>query len=200
LTSDNVVEALEAGNVISSRWERSRRMKGTGERPYLKYDGTTFQSDFRVPAECREEFQSLARELVDWRLGQYQDRGDIDTPDRFVCKVIHANGRPIRKLPDRKLPDRKLPDRKLPDRKRTPDVPEGWVDILVNERPHVANFVKQYVNVVRTDRESEKNVLAQIIRDWFGADAGRPGTGFQVSFERTGDQWRMMPIGVNKSS
>ena len=43
------------------------------------------------------------RELVDWRLAEYLDRGDaVAASDRFVCRVLHAGGRPILKLPDRK--------------------------------------------------------------------------------------------------
>ena len=58
--------------------------------------------------------------------------------------------------------------------------------------------VKQFVNVVRTDREAEKNVLAEIVRGWFGPDAGRPGTRFEVAFESAGDRLQMEPVDVQR--
>ena len=77
--------------------------KGTGGRAYFQYNGADFSTDIALPTECREDFQNLVRELVDWRLAEYLDRDDtVTTSDRFVCRVLHANGRPILKLPDRK--------------------------------------------------------------------------------------------------
>jgi hypothetical protein len=99
--------------------------------------------------------------------------------------VLHAGGRPILKLPDRK---------------KIPGVPSGWVAVIANDRPQVANFAKEFVNVVRTDRESEANVLAELIHGWFGPDAGRPGTRYEVAFEPVGDLLRMDPIAVRQST
>ena len=42
---------------------------------------------------------------------------------------------------------------------------------------------------------SQENVLPAIAHDWFGPDAGRPGTRFEVAFEPTGDSLRMEPVG-----
>ena len=40
--------------------------KGTGGKAYFKYDSKEFYTDIAVPANCREQFQTLVRELVDW--------------------------------------------------------------------------------------------------------------------------------------
>ncbi|MCO6455378.1 MAG: DEAD/DEAH box helicase family protein [Pirellulaceae bacterium] len=154
--------------------------KGTGGFCFFKFDSATLHSEFSVPAECREEFQCLVRELVDWRLAEYLGRSDSsDSSQRFVCKVIHAGGRPILKLPDRR---------------RFADLPRGWVEVRVNDQTLRVKFAKEYVNLVRSQEESGANLLGQIVRDWFGADAGRPGTGFQVAFERAGESWQMEPV------
>jgi len=154
--------------------------KGTAGTTYFEYDGSEFSTKFSLPAECRGEFQDLARELIDWRLAEYQDRGETTSTPRIVCRVLHSGGRPIIKLPDRK---------------KTAGIPSGWCDVVINDRPHVANFVMEFINVIRTDRESKENVLPAIAHDWFGPDAGRPGTRFEVSFEPTGDSLRMEPVG-----
>jgi hypothetical protein len=120
--------------------------KGTGGRTYFQYEGDELSTNIALPSGCREDFQNLVRELVDWRLAEYLDRGDtVTSGNRFVCRVLHSSGVPILKLPDRK---------------KTPGVPSGWVEVLANGQPHVANFVKEFVNVVRTDRDSDGNVLA----------------------------------------
>jgi len=123
---------------------------------------------------------------VDWRLAEYLDRGEtMATPDRFTCRVLHANGRPILKLPDRK---------------KTPGVPSGWVEVLSNDQSFTMNFVKEFVNVVRTDRESDENVLTDMVRGWFGPDAGRPGTRYEVAFEPVGDRLKMEPVTLQTSA
>lgn len=153
--------------------------KGTGGTAYFRFTDSRFSSEISVPDACRQQFQNLVRELVDWRLAEYLDRGDTaETSDRLVCRVVHAGGRPILKLPDRR---------------KTSGVPFGWVEITANGESYVANFVKQFVNVVRIHRESAENVLAEIVRGWFGPDAGRPGTRYKVAFEPSGERLLMTP-------
>ena len=154
--------------------------KGTGDTPYFTWDGKNFQSNFSVTTELRGDFQKLVRELVDWRLAEYLERGHGANSGRFVCRVLQSQGRPILKLPSRES---------------TPGIPAGWVNILANEEPLVANFAKEFINVVRRDSSSDDNLLAEILRGWFGPDAGQPGTRFQVAFETAGDLLRMQPIG-----
>ena len=186
---DDVGENLEDDSRLKSLIEKNPIEawcggKGTGGRSYFQYDDAEFSTDFSLASECRDDFQNLVRELVDWRLAEYLERGEtMTTVDRFVCRVMHTSGRPILKLPDRK---------------KTSGVPSGWVKVLANGQPHIANFVREFVNVVRTDREAETNVLADIVRGWFGPDAGRPGTRFEVTFEPAGDLLQMKPMDVQR--
>jgi superfamily II DNA or RNA helicase len=188
---DDVGEDLEDDTKLRSLIENNPIAawcggKGTGGRAYFEYNDTELSTDIPVPTVAREELQNLVRELVEWRLAEYLDRGDSAAESgRFVCRVLHASGRPILKLPDRK---------------NNPGIPFGWVDVLANDQPHVANFAKEFVNVVRTDRESETNVLADIIRGWFGPDAGRPGTRYEVAFEPAGDALQMLPVVIHQAN
>jgi hypothetical protein len=155
--------------------------KGTGARAFFAWDGMNFRSDLAAEMkELRADFQNLVRELVDWRLTEYLDRGKDSGTGRFICRVIQAQGRPILKLPSRE---------------KTPGVPAGWTNVSINEAPHVANFATEFINVVRRETNSEENLLPEILRDWFGPDAGQPGTRFQVQFELAGDRLKMQPVG-----
>lgn len=154
--------------------------KGTSDTPYFEFDGQQFRSIFPVAPGLRDDFQNLLRELVDWRLAEYLDRGHREDAERFTCRVLRAQGRPIVKLPSRES---------------TPGIPAGWFNILVNDEPYLANFAKEFVNVVRRGPTSDENVLPEIIRGWFGPDVGQPGTRFQVAFEPAGEMLRMLPVG-----
>ncbi|HND52667.1 MAG TPA: DUF3427 domain-containing protein, partial [Pirellulaceae bacterium] len=181
LDSDAELQTLLKENPIHA-WCGGR---GTGKVAYFSFDGTTFQSKLTIAPEHREAFQSLLRELVDWRLAEYLRRDEPAQTGRFVCKLLQSAGRPILKLPDRT---------------KSPDVPEGWTEVLIDGRPHVANFAKQYINVVRTAPDSEVNVLGDLMRTWFGPDAGLPGTRFQVEFRDVEGRWEMKAVEkVNRS-
>jgi hypothetical protein len=149
---------------------------GTGGTAYFGYDNKQFASRFEVPRDRRPAFQVLVRELVEWRLAEYLAR----TPDdeRIICRVSHAGGRPILFLPDRST---------------VSFIPTGSVPIVANGETYEADFVKVAVNVVRK-AGSDRNELPGLLRGWFGADAGLPGTGFTVVFEQKGDTWHLSPV------
>jgi hypothetical protein len=50
--------------------------QGTGGRTYFQYEHAEFFTTFSIPPEARESFQNLTRELIEWRLAKYWDRGD----------------------------------------------------------------------------------------------------------------------------
>lgn len=127
-----------------------------------------------IPPTAREAFRGLVRELVDWRLAEYLSRKPARQHSTgFVMKVSHTGGKPILFLPDRK---------------QSPGIPEGWQIVSIDGTPHRANFVKIAVNVVQPEN-SNQNVLQEILRKWFGPDAGRPGTDFRVECLPDGDGW-----------
>ena len=137
------------------------------------------------PPATREALQGLVRELVDWRLADYLRRaiGASAETDGIVCKVIQSDGRPLLKLPDRE---------------RAPNIPEGWVMVSINGTTYEANFVKIAINVIRLT-DTDGNVLPEIVRGWFGPDAGQPGTDFRVRIQRSGGEWAIEPIGAQRN-
>lgn len=85
----------------------------------------------------------------------------------------------------------------LPDREKTPGLPEGWRDIWVEGEHFQANFVKVALNVV-TRRGSKENVLPEILRGFFGPQAGQPGRSHAVLFEVSGGGYVMRPVDVRE--
>lgn len=132
-----------------------------------------------IPADSREAFRELVRELVDWRLAEYLFR-EPAKPDKsgFLMKVSHSSGKPILFLPLRK---------------QNPGIPEGWQTVSIDGDRYRANFVKVAVNVVCAV-DSDKNVLSKLLRSWFGPSAGLPGTDFKVSCEQTANGWTWTPL------
>jgi superfamily II DNA or RNA helicase len=165
------------------KWSEGR---GTGGVSYFAVEGDVFRSTLSVPAEQRATFQALVRELCDWRLAEYLARPSVASADdessdgslRILCKVMQSNGRPILKLPNRAS---------------EPRIPTDWVEFEANGESYRAKFAKLYVNVIRRADGSDENVLADIVRKWFGPSAGQPGTTFHVAFEHADTGWQLRP-------
>ena len=124
----------------------------------------------------RDAFVPLMDELVEWRLAEHLTGG---TEGDFILKVSQTgSGTPMLFL----------------NRAAQPGLPEGWTRLLVDGKTCEGNFVKVALNVVREDKAGA-NVLPRILRSWFGADAGAPGTLHRVSLRADGDALRMDPVG-----
>jgi SOS-response transcriptional repressor LexA len=54
-------------------------------------------------------------------------------------------------------------------------------------------FVKVACNVAAPEGEAS-NQLSDLLRNWFGPNAGLPGTGFVVRFTKEGDIWSASPV------
>ena len=154
--------------------------KGTGGVSYFSFEKGQFSTIGVLEGDSRGGFQELARELADWRLAEYLDRPAVAGADEIICKVSHAGGRPILFLPDRE---------------QQAGIPHDPTPVLVGGEPHEADFVKIAVNVVRREG-GEANRLPEILRGWFGADAGQPGTGFRAVFVRSESGWELRPLGT----
>jgi hypothetical protein len=93
--------------------------------------------------------------------------------------VSHSSGNPILFLPSG------------PERA---DLPNGWTPVHIDGAIYEANFVKVAINVVRKHGD-EANQLPRILRAWFGADAGAPGTRHAVSLQLKGSEWHVSALG-----
>jgi superfamily II DNA or RNA helicase/diadenosine tetraphosphate (Ap4A) HIT family hydrolase len=157
--------------------------KGTGGVAYFEFENDVLRSSFDVDPNERATFTELVQEIADWRLAEYLDRpggaeGSPEPEDSFVSRVSHAGGRPILFLPPRD---------------RYPDVPSGWTAVRAESEDFEANLAAVAVNVMRRPGQKE-NVLPDILRKWFGKDAGLPGTNHQVRFRRLGEKLSLEPL------
>ena len=173
--SAGLVRLIESNPI--SAWTGGR---GTRGRAFFTYANRQFSSRLSVAPENREAFQELVRELAEWRLAEYLSRPGSPKVSEFTCKVSHANGRPILFLPDRAV---------------HPHIPEGWAPVEVDGRSFEANFVKVAVNVMR-EPGRDTNALPDILTEWFGPDAGRPGTFHRVVFEPAAEGFRLRPAKI----
>jgi superfamily II DNA or RNA helicase/SOS-response transcriptional repressor LexA len=173
-------------------WPLSRWMDEQAGRRWFTRRGDRFAANFKIAAAHCSSFESLTAELVDYRLAHYaQSRlvsskashGSEGTAPAavFRAKVSHSAGKPILFLPTVEA----VPSRPTgPTRVRLPDGSE-WV----------FRFVKVACNVAHpADASDKQNQLATLLREWFGPDAGLPGTGFEVEFTSEGMTWSVAPI------
>jgi superfamily II DNA or RNA helicase/HKD family nuclease len=160
--------------------------RGTGGVPYFELQEDQLRFLATVSEELIAPAQELIREIVDWRLAEYFSRASsaTDSGEEYSLKVSRAGEQPMLFLPDRNA---------------HAELPEGWTQVRVNGRALSANFVKVALNVVRAS-DSEKNVLPELLMEWFGPDAGKPGTKHQVTLRREGADWLLQPIAVSSGA
>ena len=169
----------------------ARWMDEQAGRRWFVRRGDRFIADFKITASHRPAFETLTGELVDFRLAHYtQSRLASPTAPRgsegaltasaFRAKVSHSASKPILFLPTVEA----APTRPTgPTRVRLPDGSE-WV----------FRFVKVACNVAHPgDSVDKQNQLPALLREWFGPDAGLPGTGFEVEFTSIDGAWSAAP-------
>jgi superfamily II DNA or RNA helicase/diadenosine tetraphosphate (Ap4A) HIT family hydrolase/HKD family nuclease len=172
-------------------WPLSRWMDEQSGRRWFVRRGDRFVADFKITAEQRPAFDSLTGELVDYRLAHYtQSRlsspkatsGSEGPPTSITlrAKVSHSSGNPIIRLPTVEA---------------APARPAGPARIsLPDGSAWVFRFVKVACNVAHpADSGDKQNQLPALLREWFGTDAGVPGTNFEVEFTFDGTTWSASP-------
>ena len=118
--------------------------------------------------------ESMISELCDWRLASYLDR---HTKGLTLLRVSHSDGSPILRF----------------DRTRHPNIPLGRdTPVRIGNDTVLMDFVKIAVNIARKTPDGP-NILADLLREWFGSDAGLPGTNFHVELHKEQDEWVMIP-------
>lgn len=120
----------------------------------------------------------MAAELVDWRLARYLDTKGLTRAGAAVLKVSHAGGRPILFL----------------NRDKNPPLPqERDIEVEADGRAYRMDFVTVAINVAHL-AEEPGNALPDLLWNWFGPDAGQPGTDHRVTVEIDADgRWHMRP-------
>ncbi len=170
-------------------WPLSRWMDDQSGRRWFKREGDRFMAAFQCPADLHATFESMTAELVDYRLSHYAKtritRTAEFTEGLFLAKVSHSGGKPILRLPTiEELPGRPVG----PTAVQLPDG-SSWV----------FKFVKIACNVAAPNGV-EANELHHVLRDWFGQDAGHPGTSYQVAFTKTEAGWIAEPVAVGSTA
>jgi superfamily II DNA or RNA helicase/diadenosine tetraphosphate (Ap4A) HIT family hydrolase len=160
-------------------WPLSRWFDEQQGRKWFRREGERFVSVIRCPEETWVVFESMTGEIVDYRLSQYAQSRKLQSNDEgseFVAKVSHAGRRPILFLPDKE----ECPGRPVGPIEAT--LPDGsiWVFHLVKVACNVAH-----------PKGTTDNRLGELLRSWFGANAGLPGTGFTVLFQNSTEGWRL---------
>jgi superfamily II DNA or RNA helicase len=146
--------------------------KGTA-RKYFDYESDEFRTLIEIDSQVKATFADLTREVVDWRLADYLSRSVQAGPSRVQCKVIQSNGRPFIKLPDGDARDL---------------LPTGPHTVAIDGKSHVATFAKIAINKIE-EAQGQGNILPQILRRWFGPDAGQPGTRFTIDIVQDEQGW-----------
>lgn len=148
--------------------------------PFFRLADSRLETTFRIIDEQRTIFQEFAREIVDWRLAEYLDRPGQNVGEvKVECRVSHSDGKPIIRLPSRQ---------------QVEALPSGWTPVLVDGETYYGNFVKIALNVMAREPEGA-NVLPELLRKWYGPDAGLPGTRHNVGLSFEQGSWHLKPQG-----
>ncbi|MGE3780603.1 MAG: DEAD/DEAH box helicase family protein, partial [Pirellulaceae bacterium] len=168
-----------------TRWPISRWLDVQNEQRWFRLNGDEFAFQHRCPERLQAVLESFTEELVDWRLAAYSRSRGLVVGDSgestFEAKVSHTGGRPILFLPEKS---------------EHPGRPMGPTKVCLPDRsPWEFKFVKVACNVAWPVGET-KNQLGELLRDWFGPDAGLPGTDFKVRFTSLNGAWHVIPLGA----
>jgi hypothetical protein len=123
---------------------------------------------------------AMTRELVDYRLAKYRARSREPRPGElsFFAKVTWNQRNPILNLP------------------QADSRPRGTVQVRLPGGEIWAFHLKaQFCNVAHPVNDG-RNHLPDLLREWFGPDAGKPGTQFRLHFARNQDGWKVKPLAI----
>ena len=162
-------------------------LRGSSAGRWFRIVGHRFEPAFDVADDLGETFDAMVEELVDYRLARYlfsrdrlPDDGQLETAYRL--KIIQVGGKPILML----------------NRERNTKLPEGETPFVANDVVYTGNFASIALNVARRDGEPG-NLLPDLLRSWFGADAGQPGTLQYVELVPGESNWHLRPVSPTPS-
>jgi hypothetical protein len=163
-----------------SAWAGELRGSASG---WFRIQANRFLPTFTVAPEIGDTFDAMVDELVDYRLAQYLFRKNGERTTVARLKVIQSSGQPILML----------------YRDRNPQLPEGEASFVADDVVYTGRFVKIALNVAHRGSES-RNVLPDVLRAWFGSDAGQPGTAQYVELVPGQPHWHMRPASAQPPS
>jgi superfamily II DNA or RNA helicase/HKD family nuclease/diadenosine tetraphosphate (Ap4A) HIT family hydrolase len=156
--------------------------QGTGQVSYFGFESDRLSTTFDTSDVG--SFKELLREILDWRLAQYLSRPSSDTATTDIaCRVARAGDRPILFLPSAAS---------------GLHLELGPAPVQIEGEAYEALIAKIAINVVRKPGE-ETNLLPEILRRWFGNDAGLPGRGERVRLKRGPSGFEMEALRTSAS-
>ena len=165
------------------KWPVGRWLAAQNGTNWFQLVGGRLMTTLKVPEALKPAFCAMSSEIVEYRLAHYistrlpaanQDEEDFS----FLGKVSHTNGKPILFIPEQT---------------NCPQRPVGPTEVrLPNGQSWEFRFVKVACNVA-TPKGTNNNLLAELLREWFGSDAGLPGTNFTVQFSLKDGTWNAQP-------
>jgi superfamily II DNA or RNA helicase/diadenosine tetraphosphate (Ap4A) HIT family hydrolase/HKD family nuclease/SOS-response transcriptional repressor LexA len=184
-------------------WPLSRWMDDQAGQRWFTRRGDRFVAEFTCPPELRAAFESLTGELVDLRLAHYS-QSRLRTPAALEARSASEGNRPITTFRAKISHSGGKPILFLPTLESVPSRPTGPTRVrLPDGREWVFRFVKVACNVAHpADAASARgnNALPALLRDWFGPDAGLPGTNFEVEFTSLDGSWHVSPVSLRKEN
>jgi superfamily II DNA or RNA helicase/diadenosine tetraphosphate (Ap4A) HIT family hydrolase/SOS-response transcriptional repressor LexA len=170
------------------KWPIDRWLDNQNGSRWFKRTGDQLQLAIDCPPELHGSLESMTEELVEGRLARYIQSKRLaelpETANSFTGKVSHANGKAIMFIPTEE---------------KEPGRPVGPTEVqLPNGDFWTFKFVKVACNVAHPKGE-KKNRLSELLRQWFGEDAGLPGTDFRVHFQLSEGRWHVQPAGVENA-
>ena len=185
LTDTRSAEMPEPASVNADLWRDywlkwplsawAGRLRGASSG-WFRIEGRRFEPTFLIAADVGETFDAMVDELVDYRLARYLFTGDSPLEEAVRLKVIQASGRPILML----------------DRDHNRGLPEGETQFIADDVVYTGNFAKIALNVAHRAGQPG-NVLGDLLKSWFGTDAGQPGTVQFVELVPGDRHWQMRP-------
>ncbi len=149
-------------------------------------ENNQFKLDVDCPEHLRAAFIAMTEEVVDWRLAAYSKSRGLTavatTEAAFIAKVSHAGGKPILFVPEKT---------------KEPARPIGLTSVqLPDGATWEFKFVKVACNVAMPEG-TKTNQLGSLLTEWFGPDAGLPGTNFSVRFNFADGIWHAAPMTIS---
>ena len=150
-----------------------------GEASWFRVEEGRLVPNLPDVAGREEVLAAMTRELVDYRLAQYRARlrQPLDAALAFDATVTWNQRHPILKIPGADTRPHGRIQVRLPDG-------ETWEFSLM----------AQFCNVAHPLGEV-RNQLPDLLRKWFGPDAGKPGTQARVHFALETAGWTLSPLG-----
>ncbi|WP_168702510.1 DUF3427 domain-containing protein [Gordonia paraffinivorans] len=130
--------------------------------------------NFHVESDHRAVFESMAAELVEYRLAKYLLKKKTGNKQRWSGRVLLVDGLPT----------------VLIDRRHNPDLPADNERLIVDGSTCRATFTSSgFVAIL----DGGENITPRLLRDWFGPAAGHPGQVHEVELIREDGMLMLRP-------